>query len=182
MNTQPFKKNHSTIKQTQTSLAKWFSVRLRIKWLWVRIPFLSLKIILLYTHSTWLLFSFYRFAPVQPEIFADNIILYYTWTTWFSLDLYNLISRFYTYASWNLCKDITVNYTRTTWPLLHLYNLISHFHTNTTGNLCRRYQCTPRSHNPNFTTFVQLDFRVLHLHNLIKWCILRYTRTPWFSL
>ena len=32
--------NHVTI---QASLAKWLSVRLRTKWLWVRIPLLSLK-------------------------------------------------------------------------------------------------------------------------------------------
>ena len=29
---------------TPTSLAKWLSVLLRIEWLWVRIPFLSLKL------------------------------------------------------------------------------------------------------------------------------------------
>ena len=94
---------------------------------------------------------FQRFIPVQPNIFAENIILHYACTTWFSLHLYNLISRFGT---------------RTTWRLLHSFNLISQFYTCTTWNLCRRYHCTLYSHNLNFITFLQYDFRVLHLHNL----------------
>ena len=33
-------------------------------------------------------------------------------------------------------------------------------------NLSTIQSCTLHSHNLTFTTFVQLDFRVLHLHNL----------------
>ena len=48
--------------------------------------------------------------------------------------------------------------------------MISAFYTHTTWNLCRRHGFTLHSHNLIFTTFVQFDFRVLHLHNLKSNC------------
>ena len=39
------------VRVSQASLAKWLSVRLRIKWLWVRVPLQSLKSILMLTLS-----------------------------------------------------------------------------------------------------------------------------------
>ena len=66
--------------------------------------------------------------------------------------------------------------------------MISGFYTCTKWNLCRRYGFTLHSHNLVLTTFVQRDFRVLHLHNLKslylmgKWHISSYTHTYWFSL
>ena len=119
------------------------------------------KIILRFTHSTWIVFS-------SQKIFDDNIILHYNGTTWFSLHLYKLISRFYTCTIWNICKDFILHYTRTTWLLLHPYNLISYYYTCTTSKCCRRYRCTFHSHSLNFTTFLQLDFTFVHLCNLIS--------------
>ena len=71
--------------------------------------------------------------------------------------------------------------------------MISGFYTCATWNLCRRYGCTLHSRNLAFTTFVQLDFRVLHLHNLksiflVKWHFhdtlshpnFHYIRKTWF--
>ena len=40
----PWPHYYLVCKQTQASLAKWLSVRLRTKWLWVRIPLPSLKL------------------------------------------------------------------------------------------------------------------------------------------
>ena len=45
-------------KYQQTSLPKWLSVRLRSKWLWLRIPLLSLKLKL-------------NIAPVSSKEFLD---------------------------------------------------------------------------------------------------------------
>ena len=39
-----FKDGIATGFEPMTNLAKWMSVRLRTKWLWVRIPLLSLKL------------------------------------------------------------------------------------------------------------------------------------------
>ena len=39
-----FKDGIATGFEPMTNLAKWISVRLRTKWLWVRIPLLSLKL------------------------------------------------------------------------------------------------------------------------------------------
>ena len=52
-----------------------------------------------YSHTTW----FQGSTPVQPKIFAYNIIVHCTHTTWLTLHLYNLISKFYVWPTWNLC-------------------------------------------------------------------------------
>ena len=44
--------------------------------------------------------------------------------------------------------------------------MVSGIYTRRTWNLCRQYHSRLHSHNLIFTTFVSLDFKVLHLHNL----------------
>ena len=43
------------IVKCTASLAKWLSVRLRIKWLWVRVPLQSLKLIHVLKQEVWLI-------------------------------------------------------------------------------------------------------------------------------
>ena len=68
-------------------------------------------------------------TPAQPEIFGDDMVVHYTRTTWLSRHLYNLISGFYTCATWNL----------------YLYGKVTYF--------------TLHSHTLIFITFAKHDFR-----------------------
>ena len=58
-------------------------------------------------------------TPAQPEIFGDDMVVHYTRTTWLSRHLYNLISGFYTCATWNLYL-----YGKVTYFTLHSHTLI----------------------------------------------------------
>ena len=71
-----------------------------------------------------------------------------------------MISRFYTCTTWNFSEDIIVHYTHTTCTKFVHY-------TCTTCNFYRQYYSTLQLRNLILTTFVKLDFKVLHQHNLI---------------
>ena len=51
-----------------------------------------------YINKIW----FQDSTPAQPEIFVDDMVAHYTRATWLSRHLYNLISGFYIYTTWNL--------------------------------------------------------------------------------
>ena len=54
-------------------------------------------------------------------------------------------------------------------------------YTCTTLNLCRKYFSTLNSHNLILTTFVKLNFRVLHHYNLKSLPTIYYIFTTWFQ-
>ena len=62
--------------------------------------------------------------------------------------------------------NIILRYTHSTWFSLSSQKVISEVYTCTTWYLCWQYHSTLHSHNLILTTFVQLDFKVLHLYNL----------------
>ena len=96
-----------------------------------------------------------RTCLCKPEIFVDNIIIHYNYTTWFSLYCYNLISEFYTCTTWNLCWLTSLSTT--------------HAQPN--------FHCIYKTWY-KLSTLAQPEIFIF----MVKWHILCYTCTPWFSL
>ena len=64
-------------------------------------------------------------------------------------------------------NKVILRYISSTWLCRKwLQKMIPDVYTCTTWNVCRQYHCTLHSHYLTFTTLVQYNFRVLHLHNL----------------
>ena len=126
------------------------------------------KIILRYIHSTWLLLSSQKMISGVYTCITWNLCRHYHSTLHsHNLILATLVQLDFKVLHMHNLKSLQgyrCTLHSSTWLLLHSCDF--RFYTCKTWSPCRRYNCTLYSHNLTFTTFVQLDFRVLQLHNL----------------
>ena len=98
-----------------------------------------------------------RYRQTYSTLHSFNLIF---------LRFQKIIPEFYTWTTWNLCEDIILHYTQTQHDFCYISTIWFQDSTPVQPDLSTMRFCTLHSHNLTLTTFIQLDFSVLHLHNM----------------